>query len=389
MRRDSRFAAGAGLTAAAIVWAAVSLGGARAASADSCPAFVFQPATDSPLPSATVGGSYSELIKVVSGATPPVTFSSSPTAPLPPGLHLVPTSNDNSAAIIVGSPTEAGPRTFIIDAVDKNGCTGFATYAINISAGNACNPPLTLNPSGGSLQPVTVGKPIFQSIGVQGGTPPYSGAITGGNPPPGIDIADWHDSPFHTVIVNGSPTATGTFTFQVTVTDADGCTTTQTFSMTVIAPGAPPPQCIPQLSANSIQQVREGTEVRFNATVTNLGGAACTGPFTFNFGPGAPTFTQIPGGAFQLAGISGPSGQQIGNGGTIQAGGFIGVSAVLTPKTPGLVQFTFDLKSITGPTQHNELTGDFLIEILNRRDPNRLTPTDIRILEAQGIHVRP
>ena len=390
MRREARFAVRAGLPAAAIVWTVWLFGGGPAASAQpSCQTLVFQPGNGASLTPGFVGQPYFAQIKVIAGATGAVTFTPSASTPLPPGLKLGPTSNDPAAADVFGTPTQAGVRTFFVDAVDSQGCTGQAAYAINISAGNACNPPLKLSPPGGNLQPVHVDQPIYQSIGVDGGTPPYSGTISGGNAPPGLGIADWRDSPFHTLIVNGTPTATGTFTFQVTVTDAMGCSTTQTFSITIIAPGAPPPSCVTQLNAPIDQQVRVGTAVPMTFTAKNIGGAACTGPFTFDFGPGAPTFTQIPGGAFQLAGTSGPTGQQLGNGGTIPPGGFVGVSTVVTPTTPGSIQFTFDLKAITGPGKTDEVSGDWFLEILNRRDPNRLTPADIAILEAQGIHVRP
>src|ERR1051326_1305549 len=232
MRRESRFAEGAGCLAAVIAFAAAVFGGARMASADSCPALVFQPATDSTLPSATVGGSYSELIKVVSGATPPVTFTSSPSAPLPQGLHLVPTSNDNSAAIIVGSPTEGGIRTFIIDAAASVGCTGFGAYSINILGGNACNPPPTRSPPGGSLQPVKSTDSLTGAIRVgSGAADPFTVDTSGG--PEGLSV--YQGSPESgpsagdlNVSVLGVPP--GTYTFQVTVTDARGCKATGTYT---------------------------------------------------------------------------------------------------------------------------------------------------------------
>lgn len=345
---------------------------ARAAPADTCPTFVFDPASRSTLPVATVGGTYSERI-TVSGATAPVTFSNSPSAPLPAGLHIAPTSDNPLAALIIGSPTVAGPRTFIITVSDKNGCTGFAEYGINITTVNACNPPVTLDPPGGSLQPVENGVPTFLAIEV-GGDRPIHAEISGG--PPGLELTsiaavDPNSGGGNVASVYVPPgTPPGTYTFQLTVTDARGCTLTKTFSITVVGPGA---GCAIQLNANPLQQVRVGSAVPVTFTAKNIGDASCTGPFTVNVGPGLPSLSSVPGSAFTMAGTSDSTGQQFTGAGSIPQGGFVAVGASLVATTPGVIQAPITLQFTPGPSKNDVLNTIFVVdEVGPRQDLFRL-----------------
>jgi len=354
-------------------------GGVRVISAAPC-TFVFQPPNASSLPSATVGGTYSERIKVTSGATGTVTFSPSPSAPPPPGLHLVPTSDDPAAAIIVGSPTQPGPRTFIIDAADSVGCTDSVTYAINISVGNACNPPLTLNPPGGSFQPTSTDGNDWQVIGIAGETSPVSVTTSGG--PPGLAVGQNVLSSLddlNVIIPSGAPP--GIYTFQITVTDARGCSVTGNYSIQVINPDAH--ECVIQLSADPIHQVRVGSTFPVTFKASNIGGATCTGPFTVNVGPGLPQVSTTPGSAFTMAGTSGPTGQQFSGAGTIPGGGFAGVSTLFAATTPGLTQIPVTLQFTSGPGKTDVINTRLTIELFYGRNSERLDTTTARILLGQ------
>lgn len=93
-------------------------------------------------------------------------------------------------------------------------------------------PALTISPS--SLPDATWGQSYSQSLSQTGalGAPNY--AITAGALPPGMTLA-------FNGTVSGTPTATGTFNFTVTVNDASGCSGSRPYSIMVVpvAPAAP------------------------------------------------------------------------------------------------------------------------------------------------------
>ncbi len=72
--------------------------------------------------------------------------------------------------------------------------------------------------------------PVF-GILANGGAPPYSFVITGGNLPPGLSFAD----AFGTGRISGTPTQAGVYTFTVTAIDENGCAGAQNFTLTVRA----------------------------------------------------------------------------------------------------------------------------------------------------------
>ena len=86
---------------------------------------------------------------------------------------------------------------------------------------------MTVSPS--TLPGGTAGSAYSQSLGQTGalGAPSY--AITAGALPPGITLSAGGT-------ISGTPTATGTFNFTVTVSDASGCTGSQAYSITTTCP---------------------------------------------------------------------------------------------------------------------------------------------------------
>ena len=85
---------------------------------------------------------------------------------------------------------------------------GFASFGITISAAGT---PLTLTMS--TLPNGTVGAPYSATIGVGGGTSPYSCSITSGTLPAGLALGP-------NCLVSGTPSAAGTVTVQVKVIDS-------------------------------------------------------------------------------------------------------------------------------------------------------------------------
>ena len=135
---------------------------------------------------------------------------------MPPGLTL-------SGGVLSGTPTTAGTYTFVLTATDSTKCTGRQDYSLTIGAG--CSVPLALKP--GTMPGGTVGTAFSQAISASGGTAPYTYAVTSGSLPPGLTLDP------STGAISGTPTATGTYSFTVTATDATKCTGSGQYSIVV------------------------------------------------------------------------------------------------------------------------------------------------------------
>src|SRR5579871_1330359 len=137
-----------------------------------CGTITMSPST---LPNGIVGDFYSQTI-TASGGTGPYMFAVS-TGSLPPGLSL-----DPSTGVISGTPTENDTFDFTITATDVNGCTGDASFTINVTSCTVISlSPLTL-PDG------TAGVAYTQMISAFGGTSPYTFALSEGALPPGLSL---------------------------------------------------------------------------------------------------------------------------------------------------------------------------------------------------------
>jgi Big-like domain-containing protein/putative Ig domain-containing protein/cadherin-like protein len=103
------------------------------------------------------------------------------------------------------------------------------TYTVQNAAGSAtANVTLTICPPL-SITPASPATPIYQVFYNQhltgvGGTGPYTFTLASGALPAGLSIVG--------TALTGTPTSTGLFNFSLTVTDANGCSTTQAFSVT-------------------------------------------------------------------------------------------------------------------------------------------------------------
>jgi uncharacterized protein (TIGR03437 family) len=169
--------------------------------------------TTSPLPNAMAGVSYDTQLSA-SGGIPPLTFSA---LTVPPGLQL------SSGGSLSGIPTAASNYSFNVTATDGKGNTASVNFSIDVTAALVFG---TASP----LPAGTAGAPYSETISVSGGTMPYVFSIPGTSPP-GINITKSGN-------VAGTPTAIGTYTFTVQVTDSNNFTATKSYSVTINA-GAP------------------------------------------------------------------------------------------------------------------------------------------------------
>jgi Putative Ig domain len=95
-------------------------------------------------------------------------------------------------------------------------------------------PPSYFNPIpvAAELKTGTTGTAYSLAISSQGGTGPYTFAITGGALPTGTSLNP------SSGIISGTTTSAASYTFTITVTDANGFTGSQAFTVVVAAPAS-------------------------------------------------------------------------------------------------------------------------------------------------------
>lgn len=171
-----------------------------------CPAITVNPST---LPNGLLGANYNQTL-TASGGTPGYTFTAD--AGLPGGLAL------STAGVLSGMPTVVGLFNFNVTATDQSGCSGTRNYSVRICSA------ITVNPA--TLPNGSIGASYSQTMTASGGTAPYtfsfSGALPNGlmlNPATGE--------------LSGNPTATGSFNFSVTATDANSCTGSRSYTVVI------------------------------------------------------------------------------------------------------------------------------------------------------------
>ncbi|MBZ0135084.1 MAG: putative Ig domain-containing protein [Planctomycetes bacterium] len=173
--------------------------------------------TTSPLPNGEQGAAYTPVNLVTTGGTGSLTIAVTAGA-VPPGMTL------NAAGALSGTPNAAGPYSFTVTVTDSLNVSGTpVVYNITIDPPANGSPTITTTtlPSGtdGSVYgPAT--------IVATGGTPAYTFAVTAGSLPPGLNLAA-------NGTITGTPTSSGTFNFDVTVTDAAFATHTVSLSIGV------------------------------------------------------------------------------------------------------------------------------------------------------------
>ena len=164
----------------------------------------------SSLPSATIGVPYNQTI-IASGGNAPYTYSVS-NGILKPGFTL-----NTTTGVLSGTPTTPGTFTFTVTATDANGCQTSIQYTLT------CCPVITLTPA--TVPDGIVGVPYNQPLTASGGATPYMYTATG--LPAGLSLA------MSGGVLSGNPTATGSFTVVVTAKDANGCTGSRTYTLTI------------------------------------------------------------------------------------------------------------------------------------------------------------
>jgi hypothetical protein len=206
--------------------------------------------TTTTLSSGAVGSAYSATVAATGGTTP-YTWSASG---LPAGLTI-----NTSTGVISGTPTAAGTSTVAVTVSDSTSPTNLSAtknFSLVIVA------PLSITTT--TLPGGVAGTAYNTTVAATGGTTPYTWSATG--LPAGLNIDP------STGVIGGTPSAAGTSTVAVTVTDSTNpthLTATKNLSLVIVAPVS--------ITTTSLPVGTVGSS--YNATVAATGG---TSPYTWS-----------------------------------------------------------------------------------------------------------
>jgi len=158
--------------------------------------------TTTSLKGGTPGTAYSATLQA-SGGTSPLSWSIA-TGSLPAGLAL-----DSSTGVISGTPTTAGTATFTVQVTDSAPSPLSAQNQLSITVVSR-----TLVITTTSLPDGTKGVAYSATLQENYGVLPVSWSVPPGSLPNGLTLNQTSG------LISGTPTATGTFNFTVTVTDS-------------------------------------------------------------------------------------------------------------------------------------------------------------------------
>ena len=218
--------------------------------------------TPTTLPTGTVNMPYSASF-TPTGVESGYAFSA-PSGGLPQGLTL------SSTGTVSGTPTTSGSFLFNVLLVYGN-FTIDKMVSLEIVI-----PPLSIdNPA---LPEGATGQPYSASITATGGVPPYSFSVTGGALPPGLELNA-------SGAISGSPTASGTSQFSVTVNDSGNGQASSLFTIVVLDPLTLAPDTLP----------RAALSVPYDVQLQATGGVPS---YTFSLSGDLPPGISFSGGLF-------------------------------------------------------------------------------------------
>ena len=208
------------------------------------------------------------------GGFPPLQFSISG---LPNTLRL-----NTATGEVTGTPTAQGSFPINLTVTDSEGEVASASFTLRVLP-----PPIPLLQfTGAQLPNGTVGVQYNASISVAGGVPPYTFALSG-SLPPGLSMSS-------NGTITGTPTAAGTSTFAVQVTDsAVSSSTTASYSPSTISAPFSITILVPPLTLVTATLANAPQGSPLNLPFVASGG---TPPYTFSAGTGLPPGTSLSAG---------------------------------------------------------------------------------------------
>ncbi len=173
--------------------------------------------TTTGLPQGVINTPYQNAVLTASGGVQPYMWSISGGS-LPAWATL-----NASTGAITGTPNATGTTNFTVKVTDSSSPANTATAPLSITINAALTITTTAIPNG------SVGAQYSATVNASGGLQPYSWSIISGSLPPGLNYNNNNNS----LNISGTPTTTDTYTFTVQVTDNQGDTASQQFTIVI------------------------------------------------------------------------------------------------------------------------------------------------------------
>lgn len=195
------------------------------------------------------------------------------------------TSVNGSSVSYTPTAGYSGSDSFVYTATGPGGTSAPATVTLSITA-----PTLAITPASPTLDGATQGVAYSTQLAASGGTAPYRYALGSGSLPAGLSLNG------ATGTLSGTPTAVVNSNFSITVTDANGATGSQAYTLTVAAQTVTVPSSSETLAPGqtaSVDLTRGASGGPFlrarllSVSPASAGSASLSGPTTLRFAPAA------------------------------------------------------------------------------------------------------
>ena len=227
--------------------------------------------TTASLPNGTVNSSYRASLSS-GGGTGTINWALASGSSLPAGLQL------SASGTVSGTPTTAATTSFTVTATDS----GTPQQAKNRSLNIVVNPVLSIVTS--TLPNGTVGAAYNQNIQTNGGTPTITWSVPANTLPTGLQLQNAANG---IGTITGNPTASGSYTFTVTASDASTPVQSVSQQYTIVINNAP-------LAINTTQLPDVAVNTAYEEPLQASGG---TPPYTWTVASGStlPSWLSITG----------------------------------------------------------------------------------------------
>lgn len=230
---------------------------------------------------------YSQQL-AASGGTTPYSFALD-SGMLPSGMVF------SSSGILSGTPTAAGTFNFTIRVTDTSNVSHTRAYTFTIAP-----PTLVMSPA--TLPEPVVNTAYSQSLTTSGGLGGYTYTVASGNLPTGLSLSA-------SGVLSGTPTASGSYTFDVRSTDTSTVSVTRRYTLVVDVPTI------------HITPITLSTPLIYTPYSTNFSASGGTAPYTYSLTAGAI-----------------PTGLNLSSNGTLSG----------TPTASGTFNFTITASDVNG-----------------------------------------